>query len=174
MAIPDEQLISSAAGGDRTAFEELYRRYVPLVYGFLCRYTGSRTEADDLTQDVFVQAWRKLPAFRSESALGTWLVSIAISTVRSNVRSSSRRRRRDDVWHRTHTVRTGKALSPEEQIDLDRAIRTLPARARMVVVLRHVHGFRHAEIASMLGITEGASKAHLWRALRLLRRRLEE
>ena len=55
VAIPDEQLISSAAGGDRTAFEELYRRYVPLVYGFLCRYTGSRTEADDLTQDVFVQ-----------------------------------------------------------------------------------------------------------------------
>jgi RNA polymerase sigma-70 factor (ECF subfamily) len=172
VSVSDQQLISAAIAGDRQAFGELYSRHVRKVFGFLARCTGNEAETEDLVQDVFVQAWRRLASFRSESAFGTWLISIAISIYRSSRRSAARRRRRDHEWQYQTADPAGSGLSPEEQIDLELAIQSLPERARVVVVLHQIHGYRHAEIASLMGISEGASKAHLHRARRLLHRRL--
>jgi RNA polymerase sigma-70 factor (ECF subfamily) len=174
VSIPDQQLISAASGGSRSDFEELYRRHVGTVFAFLRRCTGEETEAEDLTQEVFVRAWKRLDQFQSRSGLATWLISIAISVFRSSRRSGLRREKRQIEWHRyAVAVSGGGALSAEDAIDLELAIATLPARARMVLILHEINGYRHAEVASLMGITEGASKSHLSRARRILRRRLD-
>jgi RNA polymerase sigma-70 factor (ECF subfamily) len=174
VTLPDEQLISRAIEGQISAYSELYRKYVPLVYAFLRRCTGKEEDAEDLTQDVFIQAWRQLGQFEFRSAFSTWLISIAISRFRSRLRSKRRRENRQIEWHISSIGKVREAdTMPEELIDLENAIGTLPPRGRMVLALHEINGYRHSEIAQMMGITEGASKAHLNRAKQTLRRRLD-
>ena len=178
MTSTDQELVHRAQSGDVEAFEQLYRKHVPTVYAFLCRCTGNERDAEDLTQDVFVRAWTKLSQFEGRSAFRTWLLSIAIAQLRSRLKSQRRREGRQMEWYLSSNGGPETFRRPgdshEELMDLERAIATLPTRARLVLVLHEINGYTHLDVARMMGITEGASKAHLHRARRLLRRRLAE
>jgi RNA polymerase sigma-70 factor (ECF subfamily) len=163
--------VALAASGDRRAFERLYRGHVDHVFSVCMRMAGDRGVAEELTQDVFVRAWGKLSLFRGESAFGTWLHRIAVNVVLNARKSEGRRRSRhedddalDDVPQRPHV--------PGDRMDLEAAIAGLPPGARKIFVLHDIEGYKHEEIAEMLGITSGGSKAQLHRARLLLREAL--
>lgn len=172
MATPaprEQQLVDRARAGDTAAFEELYRAHADRVRALCTRMTADPGLGDDLCQRTFVRAWQQLHAFRGDSAWGTWLHRIAVTQVLMEQRSSGRRQGRVLALprpERTTTDRAGMLL------DLERALTRLPERARAVFVLHDVEGHRHAEVADLLGITVGTSKAQLHRARRLLRTEL--
>lgn len=167
--------VSHAAAGDRKAFERLYRAHVNRVFALCVRMTGDRAHAEELTQDVFVRAWQKLSLFRGESAFTTWLHRLTVNVVLNARKAEGRQRRRfgagtedegDDYQMAAPRSQPGIA------IDLEAAIALLPPGARRVFVLHDVEGYKHEEIAEMLDITSGGSKAQLHRARLLLREAL--
>ncbi len=166
-------LVRAAQGGDLRAFESLYRTHVGRVYGLCLRMSGSPDRAEELAQDVFVRAWRKLETFEGRSAFGSWLyrmaANAAIDARRSEIRRSAREVGTEDPSG-AEPIRT--APGPEAGMDLDRAVAALPAGARAVFVLHDVEGYRHHEIAEMLGVAAGTCKAQLHRARKLLRETL--
>ena len=161
----DAALARSAAAGDTCAFESLYRRHAGRVHG---------VRAEDLTQEAFVRAWQALPKFRFESAVSTWLHRLAVTTALMELRSRRSGPRFDESEDALEdlgmadSAGNGTALS----MDLERAVATLPPRARAVLVLHDVEGWKHEEIAGELGMAVGSSKAQLHRARQLLRGRL--
>jgi RNA polymerase sigma-70 factor (ECF subfamily) len=166
-------LIERSQRGDREAFEELYRQNVRRVYALCSRLAGEPSRAEDLVQEVFVRAWRKLGSFRGESRFSTWLHPLTVNVALAGRRRWGRRERRETLTDDPAALeRGGRAAPPAEGIDLERAIAALPARARGVFVLHDVEGYPHEEIAAMMGVTVGTSKAQLHRARRLLRERL--
>lgn len=165
---PGADDVAAAAGGDRRAFERVYRMHVDRVFGLCVRMLGDRVQADEVTQDVFVRVWEKLPGFRGESAFSTWLHRVAVNVILSHRKSSGIHHGRtadDDVLDATPSRRE----TIGERLDLDDAIGQLPRGARTVFVLHDVQGFTHEEIGEQLGITPGGSKAQLHRARMLLR-----
>lgn len=166
-------LVRAAQGGDIPAFERLYRDNERKVFGLCFRLSGNPELAEELTQEVFVRAWRKLGSFRGESAFSSWLypltVNVALSERRSRLRRETRIVATEDP---ARLERTPKAPRPEHGFDLDKAIATLPPGARAVFVLHDVEGRTHEEIASLLNLAAGTSKAQLFRARRLLREAL--
>lgn len=169
--------VTAAAAGDRQAFERLYRAHVNRVYALCVRMTGDRMQAEELAQDVFVRAWQKLSLFRGESAFGTWLHRLTVNVVLNARKSEGRLRRRfanSGQDEDTDAVEfAAPPASPGTAIDLEAAIKQLPPGARRVFVLHDVEGYKHEEIADMLDITSGGSKAQLHRARLLLREALE-
>lgn len=174
---PESTDVSRAAGGDRRAFEHVYRAHLQHVYSLCVRMTGDRARAEELTQDVFVRAWEKLSSFRGESAFSTWLHRLTVNVVLNERRVDGRDRRRtvqaddDDEGHSAPAVSSAQPLHAE-RMDLERAIARLPRGARQVFVLHDVEGFTHEEIGTMLGVTAGGCKAQLHRARLLLREAL--
>ena len=165
--------VARAAAGDRRAFERLYREHVDRVYSLCARMTGDRAAASELTQDVFVRAWEKLALFRGESAFSTWLHRLAVNVVLT-ARQSARRRGAHDGGDDEAVARiAAPPLAAGDRMDLDDAIAALPAGARRVFVLHDVEGYKHEEIATLLGVTAGGSKAQLHRARMLLREALQ-
>jgi RNA polymerase sigma-70 factor (ECF subfamily) len=130
--------------------------------------------AEELTQEVFVRAWRKLSTFRGDSAFSSWLYPITVNVALTERRS---RRRRDARFVATEDPaqleRAPRAPQPETGFDLAKALATLPPGARTVFVLHDVEGRTHEEIADLLDLAPGTSKAQLHRARRLLREVLE-
>lgn len=175
VAVGDSTDVALAAGGDRQAFERLYRTHSTRVFSLCARMSGSRTRGEELTQDVFVRTWEKLPQFRGESAFSTWLHRLAVNVVLNARKSEGKvasRTDRSDVdderWDEG-----ARAPMHIERMDLADAISGLPPGARKVFVLHDVEGYKHEEIAEMMGITSGGSKAQLHRARLLLREALE-
>jgi RNA polymerase sigma-70 factor, ECF subfamily len=167
--------VKSAASGDRQAFERLYRAHANRVFSVCARMVGDRLQAEELTQDVFVRAWSKLSQFRGESAFTTWLHRLTVNVVLNARKSEGRRRQRyggDTDTEEEGTFRA-PARAPGTVIDLEAAIATLPPGARRIFVLHDIEGYKHEEIAEMLEITAGGSKAQLHRARLLLREALE-
>ncbi len=167
-------LIERARDGDRTAFERLYRENVGRVYALCFRMSADPVRAEELTQDVFVQAWRKLGSFRGTAAFSSWLHRIAVNKVFQAQRSERRRTARVFTTD-APALLAGPSLpnNPEVRIDLERAIGKLPPGARTAFVLHDVEGYTHAEIAKLSGSAEGTIKAQLHRARALLRKALE-
>ena len=166
--------VALAAAGDRHAFERVYRRHVTRVFSVCARMVGDRTRAEELTQDVFVRAWEKLSLFRGESAFSTWLHRLAVNVVLNERKADGRRSARaggDD--DEIDAFAAPEFLAPGDMMDLERAVAKLPPGARRVFVLHDVEGYRHEEIAEMLGVTSGATKAQLHRARMLLREALQ-
>lgn len=170
--------VARAAAGDRGAFERVYRLHVNRVYSLCTRMVGDRTRAEELTQDVFVRAWEKLHLFRGESSFSTWLhrltVNVVLNARKSEGRDRSRYEENDDEsgGMDAHPGVVGMPLAPGDLLDLEEAIAKLPPGARRVFVLHDVEGYKHEEIADMLGVTSGATKAQLHRARLLLREAL--
>lgn len=165
-----DELVRRAQDGDADAFEGLYRECVGRIHALCLRMVADEPRARELTQRVFVRAWRKLPSFRGQGSFHGWLHRLAVNVVYHEARSRKRRRTREQRAVAGHEPR--RDGSPELRVDLERAIGALPPRARVVFVLHDVEGYTHAEIGKMTGIATGTSKAHLHRAHRLLRERL--
>lgn len=164
--------VRRAADGDEGAFARLYHRHVARVHTLVRRMAGPDS-ADDLTQDVFIRAWDKLPTFRAESAFGTWLHRLAVNVVLSRRRSQKSER----TWFIDDDAPLGFAASktqhPGTSMDLESAIGKLPEGARQVFVLHDVEGWTHEEIATEFGLVPGTSKSQLSRARAALRRMLD-
>lgn len=170
-------LVDQAASGDRAAFEQLYRRHRDRVYGLVWRLAGGDAAlAEDLLQEAFVRAWRKLDSFRGDSRFGTWLHRLAVNVALSDRRIRIRQARRETALEGAveRTVYGDPDVRAPWQMDLERAIGKLPERARTVLVLYDVEGYSHAEIADMTGMAVGSSKAQLHRARKLVQKELEE
>ena len=173
--VDDRLLVRWAQRGDQSAFEALYREHLGRIFALCRRLSGDETLAEDLTQEVFVRAWKGLGGFRGDAMFATWIHQVAVNVVLGH--------RRWAVPRRDYGGETIETIAPERMtstggqspatIDLERAIDRLPNGARLVFVLHDVEGFNHREIASAVGIAEGTSKAHLHRARRLLREALK-
>jgi RNA polymerase sigma-70 factor (ECF subfamily) len=171
----DSTDVALAAGGDRQAFERLYRTHANRVFSLCARMAGSREKGEELTQDVFVRTWEKLPQFRGESAFSTWLHRLAVNVVLNARKVEGKHASRTEDADVDDDRRDEMARAPLhiERMDLAEAISKLPAGARRIFVLHDVEGYKHEEIAEMMGITAGGSKAQLHRARLLLREALE-
>lgn len=165
--------IARAQRADARAFESLYRMHVDRVYGLCLRMTGNVSEAEDCTQEAFIQAWNKLDRFRGDSAFGTWMHRIAVNAVLGRMRKSKRERERIQVVHETASSPVSVADTGELR-DLSDAVDRLPEGARHVFVLHAVYGYSHEETGRLLDIAPGTSKAQLHRARRLLTQQLQE
>ena len=164
--------VALAAGGDVRAFERLYRANLPKVHSLVRRMTAGR-DADELTQDVFVRVWQKLGTFRGDSAFATWLHRLAVNVVIERFRTEATRRQRhydgEDIFEMLPAVAT---RSGDLAMDFETALAKLPDGARQIFVLHDVQGYKHQEIADLLEISAGTSKAQLHRARMMLRRHL--
>lgn len=166
----EAELVRRAQGGDMAAFEVLYRQSVGPVFAVCRRIGGSEPLAEELTQDVFLRAWRKLAMFRGESAFSTWLIRLAVNEAISGARRQRRWSARFTLGNDLEKLAgASDGPSPGLRFDLERAIQALPAGARVVFVLHDVHGYAHEEIARFTGTAVGTCKAQLHRARSLLR-----
>ena len=167
------RLVKDAQNGDLLAFERLYRENERKVFALCLRLSCDAALAEELTQEVFVRAWRKLGSFRGESAFSSWLYPLTVNVALSERRS---RRRRDARIFATDDPASLERFPgtprPEAGFDLQKAMAALPSGARAVFVLHDVEGRTHEEIAAMLDLAPGTSKAQLFRARRLLREAL--
>jgi RNA polymerase sigma-70 factor (ECF subfamily) len=169
---PDAVDATLAASGDATAFERLYRNHITRIHSLVRRMLNDE-DADEVAQDVFVRAWQKLGTFRGEAAFGTWLHKLAVNVVLAKRETLGIRRKRYLESDAALETIPAKRAGPELTMDFETAMSRLPDGAREVFVLHDVEGYRHEEIAEMLGLAAGTSKSQLHRARMALRRHLE-
>lgn len=169
-----EILVARAREGDHAAFEQLYRRTADRVYAVCLRMCGDADEAAERVQDAYVRAWERLGSFRGESLFTTWLHRLTVNLVLEARRSQGRRRAREEAEPDLERfARAAVVAMPGTRVDLERAIASLPERARQVLVLRDVQGFKYEEIAEMTGVTLGTVKAQIHRARALVKEALD-
>ena len=166
-----KEQVRAAQSGDLDAFEALYRENVGRIYALCLRMTADADQAEELTQMAFVRAWRKLATFHGRSRFSTWLHRLTVNLVLGTRRSEARRLRASAANQPGSADLSHDRLraQPGSRIDLETAIADLPPKARRVFVLHDVEGFRHAEIAEIMGTAAGTSKAQLHRARKILR-----
>jgi RNA polymerase sigma-70 factor, ECF subfamily len=173
----DLDLAGRIRSGDGGAFEELYRQHATRLYNLAFRMGGGPTEADDLLQDIFLLAYRKLASFRGDSSLGTWLYRLAMNHCLDVLRS-----RQAKMGQQTDSlddegapeVAAAPAIGAVSRMDLERAIETLPPACRAAFLLHDVEGFGHEEVGSILGISEGTSKSQVHKARLRIRQYLTQ
>ncbi|HUQ46718.1 MAG TPA: sigma-70 family RNA polymerase sigma factor [Gemmatimonadaceae bacterium] len=168
-------IIRRAQAGDASAFEVIYRENSPRVFALCLRLSGgSREEASELMQTVFISAWKGLSSFRGDSALSSWLHRLTVNAMLESARAEKRRTGRVLSMEDPESVGAeGIRQTPDLTVDLERAIAALPEGARLAFVLHEIEGFQHEEIAEQLGVTAGTIKAQLHRARKLLMKALE-
>jgi RNA polymerase sigma-70 factor (ECF subfamily) len=164
----DRNDAARAAAGDTEAFERLYHRHVAHIVT-LCRRMIGDGDADDVTQEVFVRAWRKLGQFRGESAFGTWLYRLAVNVILGRRAVIGSHRSRYSGGDPAELPIAARRQTHELRMDLEAAIQQLPRGARDVFVLHDIEGYTHEEIGEMLEVTAGTSKSQLHRARMALR-----
>jgi RNA polymerase sigma-70 factor (ECF subfamily) len=170
----DLELCRKAAEGNLAAFEVIYQRYHRRTYSLTLRMTGSQTEAEDLTQEVFIQLFRKVGSFRGDSAFSTWLHRLTVNQVLMHFRKRSFKNEKtseDGEMPEQTVVGTsdpGK-MRVIDRIALKNAIAELPKGYKNVFVLHDVEGYEHEEVARLLGISVGTSKSQLHKARLKLR-----
>ena len=170
----EKAVVRAAQGGDRSAFEELYKENLRRVYALAYRLTGNPSDAEELTQEAFIRAWQKLPSFRGDSAFSSWMHPLTINAAYSEKRAKGRREARVmPVEDLTPFDGGAPGATPGLGVDLERALAELPEGARQVFVLHDVYGYKHEEIGALIGVAVGTSKAQLHRARRLLREVLQ-
>ncbi len=170
---PLEALVGRAQGEDRDAFEAVYRRTVDRVYALCLRMSGDADRATELVQDVYVRAWQRLRSFRGESLFTTWLHRVAVNAVLQDRRSRARRSSREVTAPELERFgRAARVAMPGTRVDLERAIAALPDKARRVLVLRDIEGYKYEEIAHMTGVSLGTVKAQIHRARGLVKEAL--
>ena len=166
-----------AAAGDMNAFEELYKSHYRRVYGLCSRMTRNASEAEDLTQDVFVQVFRKLKTFRGESSFATWLHRLSVNVVLMHFRKPKVRLEHTTADGTIPTriangTQNANRMNLVDRISLNEALRQLSPGYREVFVLHDVEGYEHSQISEMLGCAIGTSKSQLHKARLKLRRLL--
>lgn len=164
--------VALAAGGDVRAFERIYTAHLPRVHGLVRRMAGG-CDTDELTQDVFVRVWQKLATFRGDSAFSTWLHRLAVNVVIERFRTEAIRRQRIHDGEAIFDTLSAPHRSGDVRMDVESALERLPDGAREIFVLHDVEGYKHHEIATLLEISAGTSKAQLHRARMMLRRHMK-
>jgi RNA polymerase sigma-70 factor, ECF subfamily len=172
----DYELAQRAAAGDMQAFEELFRLHRRLVYGLSLRMTQDVSEAEDITQEVFVLLLRKVGGFRGEANFTTWLHRLTVNQVLMRFRRN--RARREDALedeegqpqHETWRAGAPRATQLIDRITLESAIGKLPPGYRAAFILHDVEGYDHEEVARLLGCAVGTSKSQLHKARTKLRK----
>lgn len=165
-SLPDDTLARRIAGGDLDALGVLYDRHVAALFRTAWRITGSRPDAEDVVQDVFVGLPVALRRYAERGTLVAWLRVVTTRVALDHVRRRSRHR---EVALDEAAVVAASARDPERVVALEQALAALPEPLRLVYVLHEIEGYAHAEIAALLGIRTGTSHVRLHRALRRLR-----
>ena len=170
----DLTLVRSAAQHNIAAFEMLYQRYHRRTYSLCLRMTNNQTEAEDLTQEVFIQLYRKISSFRGDSAFSTWLHRLTVNQVLMHFRRRSVKNEKttDEGEMPEQTVKGSEnpnRMTVIDRIALKKAIGELPPGYHKVFVLHDIEGYEHEEVARMLGISVGTSKSQLHKARLKLR-----
>ncbi len=160
----ESEWIVCAAQGDRDAFRALYDLHHQRVYALALRLSRCPSQAEDITQDCFVRLWQKLPSFRGESQFSTWLHKLAVNQSLTSIKKQK-------SWKQRFLGLESAAepIKTDDYDELDKLIMALPERARIVFVFHAIEGYRHDEIASLLNIAIGTSKAQYHRARGLLK-----
>jgi RNA polymerase sigma-70 factor (ECF subfamily) len=172
----DLALVERIRSGDQGAFEALYRQHATRLYNLASRMTGGQAEADDLLQDVFLLAYRKIGSFRGESTLGTWLYRLAMNHCLDVLRNRQTRMGQQtesmDEPDAAPVASPVPVLSAVSRIDLERAIESLPPACRAAFLPHDVEGFGHTEVGELLGVSEGTSKSQVHKARMRIREHL--
>jgi RNA polymerase sigma-70 factor (ECF subfamily) len=167
-------LVERCRKGDLGAFEELYRTHSGRLYSVAYRMVGNQADAEDLLQEIFLSAHRKLESFRGESALGTWLYRLAVNLCLDYLRSRTGRSIQltdplDDEPTLSEPGSRGLAERTVTKMDIERALSQLPEGCRTAFVLHDIEGLEHREVAEVMGIAEGTSKSQVHKARLRLR-----
>ena len=167
-------LVERCRRGELGAFEELYRQHSGRLYSLAVRMLGNPADAEDLLQEIFLSAHRKLDSFRGDAALGTWLYRLAMNQILDHVRSRAARtgQMTDGLDDATLLADTGSHRLADraiDRMDLERAMGELPEGCRAAFVLHDVEGLEHREVSDVLGIAEGTSKSQVHKARLRLR-----
>ena len=178
LAEEEREWIRRAQAGERAAFSKLVRRYQDRLYRFILRMVGTREEALELSQDVFIKAWQALPQWRPDAAFRTWLFRIG-----SNATMDALRRRKvvEFTELKGDYDAVSESPSPEAQLQskqrlqaLEAALAWLPSEQREAILLREVEGLSYAELSTVTGVNEGTVKSRLARARAALAGRFEK
>lgn len=174
--VEERELINRVLAGDASAERALYETHVDRVYRLCYRLAcGDPELAQDFTQDTFLRGFDRLAEFRGQSALSTWLHTVAVSVALNGMRKVRRRREREVVLDDAVAgARPGRVSEPDLKHRLRDAIQSLPERYRVVFMMYDVEGYTHDEIGRVLGVPTGTSKARLSRARSKLREMLSE
>ena len=182
--MPESELIRLAQLGDAAAFERLYQMHSRRVYSLCLRMVGNTAEAEDLTQEAFLQLFRKIATFRGESAFSTWLHRLSVNVVLMKLRKKSGKEtsleqvtepdEESGTPRRDFGAPDLKLSGSIDRVNLERAVEQLPPGYKMVFVLHDVQGYEHNEIADMMGCSIGNSKSQLHKARMRLRDLLHE
>lgn len=170
----DLELARAAAAGDKEAFEKLYQQYYRRVYSLSLRMVSDPALAEDMTQEVFLQVYRKIGSFRGDSAFTTWLHSLTVNQILMHFRKRGVKLEQSasesDFTNVVDTpLQSTRRSSIVDRLALDKAISELPRGYRTVFVLHDIEGYEHEEIANMLDVTVGTSKSQLHKARMRLR-----
>ena len=180
--LTEAEAIVRAREGDAAGFEHLYRAHCRRVYGMCLRMIKNSADAEDLTQQAFLQLFRKIGTFRGESGFSTWLHRVTVNIVLMHLRRKKPteilcedldRRASDDEGPREHASSDTSMLGAIERFNLMRAIRKLPSGYKQIFLMHDVIGYEHSEIAGLLGCSTGCSKSQLHKARKRLRRLLQ-
>lgn len=178
-ATTDLDLARNASNGDMAAFEEIYKRHHRRVYSICLRMLQNASEAEDLTQDVFIQLYRKIGSFRGDSAFTTWLHRMTVNQVLMHFRKRTVKYEKVTEEGETPDQIVTGSVNPErmqivDKIALEHAIGQLPDGYKNVFVLHDVEGFEHEEVARILGCSVGTSKSQLHKARLKLQKLLKK
>jgi len=179
----DTKAVKAAQAGDIEAMSWLYDKYRRRIYNLCLRMLRDQADAEDLTQDVFVQLFRKIDTFRGESAFSTWLHRLAVNMVLMDLRSRNTKRysfipiettnEEDDSLYEQLGREDSSLRSSLDRVVIRNAMENLPPGYRMVFLLHDVHGFEHQEIAEILSCSVGNCKSQLHKARLKMRRIIE-
>jgi len=181
--ISEHEAIERAQRGDAECFEALYGLHKRRVYSLCLRMTGNTAEAEDLTQEAFLQLYRKIATFRGESAFSTWLHRLAVNVVLMHLRKKglpevsleeSMEPQQEDGPKKDVGTRDNVLAGSIDRVNLERAVESLPPGYRIIFVLHDVEGYEHNEIAEMMGCSIGNSKSQLHKARMKLRDLLKQ
>lgn len=169
----EQTLIARAQAQDKEAFKALYDAHLSRVYGLCFRLCADKSMAEDATQEVFIQLWQKISTFNGQSKFSTWLHSVAANITISYIRKQK------GWWQRMMNIEDSNlteqaSLGSLHDTELEKWILQLPERARLVFVLHAIEGYRHKQIAEMLKIAVGSSKAQFHRARHMIEEWMDE
>lgn len=172
----EHELISLAKNGDNSAFKKLFDNNISKIFAFCLRISADEKLAEELTQDVFVKAWEKLKTFQGASKFSTWLHSIAINEFLMHKRKKANLLQRFVNMDNSVQNEIDSKISYhyDTNIDLEKAISSLPKQARLIFILHDIEKYQHNEISKIMNIKIGTSKAQLHRARKILREALSK
>jgi len=175
----DKDLVDATLSGELAAYDRLMQRYERLVYSLVVSFATNSEEALDLTQEIFLKAYRKLAAFDGRGTLKAWLARIAINEGINSAKSATRRQARHEAWHVVReghqpAVQDREVLTAERKEQVARALDGLAPRHRLAIELRYLQEMSIREVASVLECSEGVARNILFRGLRKLRQQVAE